>query len=272
MVRQLSRAFFFLLVVWGVTSCTVVRPGFQQERFPLYDVRDVTVFANRPGSAELIAGVDRRISDAIAATQRLNMAPRVVLSVRLERVRKAMGVDSDRHEAEFSVDAVSVDNGAILASGDFKAIIYSDAVQMRDEILSEAIAARIRAAFGLMTPPAPMAGARRLPPPDMPPPAGDLPPPSPAQFDLPPPAPGTSPDTPMMLPDDAGPATVFPPAPEAAPAKPRETPRKETHKAGSDLESGAKGRVSLKPAADAQPATPCGEGKATPCPAAPAQP
>ncbi len=266
MVRQLSHAFFFLLIVWGVTACAVVRPGFQQDRFPLYDVRDVTVFANQPGSAGLIAGVDRRVSDAIAATRRLEMVPRVVLSVRLERVRKAMGVESDRHEAEFSVDAVSVDNGAILASGDFKAITYSDAVEMRDEILAEAIAARIRAAFGLMTPPVTMSGMRRPPPPEY-----DQPPLEPVQFD-PPPAPLTLPDTPVMQPDAGGPAPAFPPAPKPAPAKARDVPARETHKAGSDLETGAQGRISLKPAADAAPATSCGEGTAAPCPAAPAQP
>ena len=260
MVRQLSHAFFFVIVLWGVTSCTAVRSGFQQDRFPLYDVRDVTVFANKPGSAALIAGVDRRVSDAIAATRRLEVAPRVVLSVKLERVRKAMGVDGDRHEAEFSVDAVSVDNGAILTSGDFKAIVYSDAAQTRDEILAEAIAARIRAAFGLMTPPAPMPGTRRLPPP------GDgLPPPQPMQLD-PPVAPMPS------IPSDTGPEPMFPPQPEPAPSKTPDPPRKETHKAASDLENGATGRVSLKPAASEGAVAACGEGTATPCPTAPAQP
>ena len=156
MARSFVRLFIVLLIGFLITGCAAVK-RYQDERLPRYDVREVAVLANGRVSPALIRGVDSRVSHAISATIRTQPLPRVVLSVKIDRVVKGVGESRDRNEATFSVDVFAVDNGALLANGMFKAISYSTSADSAELGLAEEIAARIRSAFDLMTPPLPRA-------------------------------------------------------------------------------------------------------------------
>lgn len=225
MARHILRAFVILLVGLMVVSCAAMKHYYRDERLPLYDVRDVAVLSSRPVSYALIQGVDTRVSDAIAATVRRQALPRVVLSVKIDRVIKGAGERRDRNEAEFSVDVASVDSGALIASGSFKAVSYSMTVQTADENLAEDIAARIRYAFGLTTPS--ILKVRR--PPVLPPIASA----DSTDYQLP------AVTTGLGLNTDDGVEPV---------AKVERKPKPvDTQPASSDLESGAKGAITIKP-------------------------
>lgn len=280
MIRFFSRTISLLLLVFGIASCAAMTRNLQEERAPLYDVRDVTVFASARNAMGVIGGVDRRVSDAIAVTRRYEPAPRVVLTVRIDRVALGLGEGRDRNEADFTVDVVSVDSGAVFATGGFKAINYSLPSAGTEEFLAETIAARIRYVFSLMTPPTAYVSPQRFPPR----PAAPAP-------DLDDAAPGRVSAAPQVQDDFIAPSVqakldaedkaakpakpkaeeiMLPaatPAPDVAKAKPA-APKKETHAAASDLEAGAQGRISIKPpAGDAAATAACGTGTADPCPA-----
>ncbi len=282
MTRLFFRSVFLLLLVFGVAACAAMKRNLQQEQAPLYDVRDVTVFANARNAMGVIGGVDRRVSDAISVTRRYEPLPRVVLTVRIDRVALGLGEGRDRNEADFNVDVVSVDNGAVFASGAFKAISYSQPSAGTEEFLAESIAARIRYVFSLMTPPAAHVSPERFPPP--PPVAAPDVEEAPARVSaVPAQADFIAPsiqakidaqDKAEKAPKAKSVEAVLPEAtaaPTVAKANPV-APKKDVKAAGSDLEAGAQGRISIKPAAttDAPAAAACGAGSADPCPTAPA--
>lgn len=156
MARFFVRLFTLLFLGVLITGCAAVK-RYQDERLPRYDVREVAVLARGRVSPALIRGVDSRVSHAISATIRTQALPRVVLSVKIDKVVKGIGENRDRNEATFSVDVFAVDNGALLGNGMFKAISYSTSADTAELGLAEEIAARIRSAFDLMTPPLPRA-------------------------------------------------------------------------------------------------------------------
>lgn len=279
----MARLFFrtvFLLLLAVVASCAAMKRNLQEERAPLYDVRDVTVFATARNAMGVIGGVDRRVSDAIAVTRRYEPAPRVVLTVRIDRVALGLGEGHDRNEADFTVDVVSVDSGAVFATGGFKAINYSLPSAGTEEFLAETIAARIRYVFSLMTPPTAYVSPQRFPPRPAAP-APDIEDEAPARVSAAPQVQDDfiAPSVQAKLDAEdkaAKPAKrkaeemtlpVTTPAPAVAKAKPAAS-KKESHTAGSDLEAGAQGRISIEPPAGNAPATTaCGTGAADPCPA-----
>lgn len=244
MVRQIFRALFVVLLGIALASCAR-KPPVEETRPLLYDVREAAVVAGEGVSPALMRGVDRRLADAIAATQRPLPSPRVVLSVNIGTVVKGSGNARGRNSATFTVSAVAVDSGAVIAAGTFKVDTVSINPTIADQSLAEEIAARIRFAFALVTPsvkPVRLSQrtSTRL--------IGD--------------APASADATPMLLP-------VSPIVPKVAPAV-------EQAPVGSDLEGGAKATISLTPPAAAPaavttpataPVTATATGEATATPA-----
>lgn len=139
----------FLLAVLASCSLTNGRPITR----PLsYHVRDVTVVADATVPTRIIAGVDRRVSAAIAATRPPAGAERVVVLVRIERLGYGFNARRQLRTARFSVTAVSVETGDPVATGSFQVNNPTDDPMMAEESLAEEIASRVRFAFALASP------------------------------------------------------------------------------------------------------------------------
>ena len=139
----------FLLAALASCSLTNGRPITR----PLsYHVRDVTVIADATVPTRIIAGVDRRVSAAIAATRPPVGAERVVVLVRIERLGYGFNARRQLRTARFSVTAVSVETGEPVATGSFLVNNPTDVPMMAEESLAEEISSRVRFAFALASP------------------------------------------------------------------------------------------------------------------------
>jgi hypothetical protein len=85
---------FALLLLGALASCSLIN-GRPITRPLSYNVRDVTVIADATVPTRIVAGVDRRVSAAIAATRPPAGAERVVVLVRIERL--GYGFNALRH-------------------------------------------------------------------------------------------------------------------------------------------------------------------------------
>lgn len=257
------KAAIAVVTIAVLSSCSFT--GRQPIERPLYyDVRDVAVIAGARVSQVLIAGTDRRIAEAIAVTRRPVALPRVVLTVSIRDYAPG-GVFADRRpRATFKVVATSVDNGMDVAAGTFTVFSETDNPYFLDESLAEQVAARVRFAFSLATPPA-VRRERPRQPQNRPAtqsaarPAASEPAMSPAAAVPPPPvSPAAPAAAPVTQPVTAAPSSrpippVIPPVVPTAPVSPpaaKRVPEPEPA-AGTNVEDGAKGSISLdKPACD----------------------
>ena len=116
---------------------------------PIYDVRSAVVLGGPNVPPELLSGIGDRIDSAINATVRTEVYPRVVLTIRVASVQKAVGFDRNRNVAKIKIDAASVDDGSVIAVSAFEVTSTAYDKSMVDQILAEDVAARIRSAFQL---------------------------------------------------------------------------------------------------------------------------
>ncbi|WP_454745778.1 hypothetical protein [Ciceribacter selenitireducens] len=140
-----------LFLLGALASCSLIN-GRPITRPLSYHVRDVTVIADATVPTRIIAGVDRRVSAAIAATRPPAGAERVVVLVRIEKL--GYGFNARRHlqTARFTVTAASVETGEPVAEGSFLVNNPTDDPMMAEESLAEEIASRVRFAFSLASP------------------------------------------------------------------------------------------------------------------------
>lgn len=150
MACLLFRAVVFGLAGLAMASCSSMERRLQPP--PVYDVREVAVIADQKISRSLIRGVDRRVSDAIAATHRQMPLPRVVLTVTINDVNNGTAKLTSMNEATFTVNATAVDNNEVVATGTFKVFSQATEPSAAYQMLAEEIAGRVRFAFGLTTP------------------------------------------------------------------------------------------------------------------------
>jgi hypothetical protein len=115
----------------------------------VYDVRSVVVLSGPNIPAAVLAGVGDRINQAINATVRTEVYPRVVLTIRVVSVQKEQGYEKKHVVAKVTVDAASVEDGTVIAVSSFEASSISISDNAADEILAEEISARIRSIFSL---------------------------------------------------------------------------------------------------------------------------
>lgn len=134
-----------------LASCTLLH-GRGIDRPLVYYVRNVTVMADARIPLDLIDGVDRRVSAAIAATRAPQGAERVVLLVKIDRLGFGEGARRRLAQAKFTVTATSVETGEPVAQGVFTVNSPTDDPRWVRQALAEEIAARIRFAFSLTTP------------------------------------------------------------------------------------------------------------------------
>lgn len=142
---------FALLLLGALASCSLIN-GRPITRPLSYNVRDVTVIADATVPTRIVAGVDRRVSAAIAATRPPAGAERVVVLVRIERLRYGFNARRHLQAARFSVTAASVETGDPVATGSFLVHNPTNDPRMAEERLAEEIASRVRFAFSLASP------------------------------------------------------------------------------------------------------------------------
>lgn len=117
-----------------------------------YDVRAAVVVAGPKIPLPLVQGVERRMSDAVAATTRTEVLPRVILTVRLDDMSTSIGLDKNKNEINVKVSAASVETGAIVSEGEFKVMTETSSSALASESLAEEVAARLRSLFSLQRP------------------------------------------------------------------------------------------------------------------------
>ena len=140
-----------LFLLGALASCSL-NNGRPITRPLSYNVRDVTVMADATVPTRIIAGVDRRVSAAIAATRPPAGAERVVVLVRIERLGYGFNARRQLQTARFTVTAASVETGEPVATGSFLVNNPTDDPMMAEESLAEEIASRVRFAFSLASP------------------------------------------------------------------------------------------------------------------------
>lgn len=262
-VRSLRIAAALGLVML-LASCSILQ-GRNIDRPLVYFVRNVTVMADARIPLDLIEGVDRRVSAAIAATRAPQGAERVVLLVKIDRLGFGEGARRRLAQAKFTVTATSVETGEPVAQGSFTVNSPTDDPKWARQALVEEIAARIRFAFSLTTPrirkpmPPRMISTRLTtdPPPVIVP---DAPPAAPRAAAVAPQAPTmpqnspaattpvvsvTPPPTEMAAPPVA---EVAQPPSSTAPAQPAR--RAADVRSGTPVENGASGTIRLRPDCD----------------------
>lgn len=122
------------------------------ERPVYYDVRDVAVVAGGGVPQQIVAGIDRRIADAIVATLRPVSLPRVILTVQVTDYRSRGYFNNGRPTLTFRVVATSVDSGVDIAAGSYTVTSVTDMPGYAEESVAEEVAARVRDAFSLQIP------------------------------------------------------------------------------------------------------------------------
>lgn len=140
-----------LFLLGALASCSLIN-GRPITRPLSYHVRDVTVIADATVPTRIIAGVDRRVSAAIAATRPPAGAERVVVLVRIERLGYGFNARRQLQTARFTVTAASVETGEPVATGRFLVNNPTNDPMMAEESLAEEIASRVRFAFSLASP------------------------------------------------------------------------------------------------------------------------
>lgn len=117
-----------------------------------YDVRDAFVAARPEISHALMLDIDRQVGDAIVATYRPLVLPRVVLTVRLDRVERTDFLLGTRHSAAVTVKVASVSTGEVVAAAIFDASAFALDPSVADAMLADRISQRIRREFRLSEP------------------------------------------------------------------------------------------------------------------------
>lgn len=118
----------------------------------IYDVRGAFVAARPDVSADLMQMIHRQVSDAIGATIRDNIRPRVVLTIRLASVRKIPFLFGQRSSARVIVRAASVTTGEVIAEAKFTATIVGFDDQTMENELAYGVAERVIREFRLDRP------------------------------------------------------------------------------------------------------------------------
>lgn len=261
-------------IAFGLVLCLVSCASIQARMFPkhlVYYVRNVTVVADARMPLDLIAGVDARVSAAIAATKPPQGAERVVLMVKIDRLDRGEGARRRMERAHFTVTVTSVETGELVAEGKYVVNAPTDDPKFARGALAEEIAARIRFDFSLAHP-----MVRMVPPPrmlstrlktDAEPQATPTPlVPQPAKAAVLPAKPAVAATAPKALPpvaDEAAPVEMA--APPILPVTKTDKPAfpdqpalpADEVKPGTTVEQGARGAVRLGGGCDPTIATDC---------------
>ena len=118
----------------------------------IYDVRGAFVAAKPDVSHGLMQIIHEQVSDAIAATTRERMRPRVVLTIRLASVNQFPFLFGQKATARVIVRAASVSTGEVIAEAKFTATIVGLDRSALENELAYGVADRVIREFRLERP------------------------------------------------------------------------------------------------------------------------
>ncbi|NTJ42351.1 hypothetical protein G6L28_07015 [Agrobacterium larrymoorei] len=118
----------------------------------IYDVRGAFVAARPDISPDLMQSIHYQISNAIEATTRGKIRPRVVLTIRLVSVAKNSMLVGERASARVIVRAAAVQSGEVIAETKFTATVVSLDKSSIEQDLASGIAERVISEFRLNRP------------------------------------------------------------------------------------------------------------------------
>lgn len=118
----------------------------------IYDVRGAFVAARPDISPDLMQSIHYQIANAISATTRVKLRPRVVLTIRLASVSKTSLLVGERASARVIVRAAAVQSGEVIAEARFTATVVSLDKSTVEQDLASGIAERVIGEFQLNRP------------------------------------------------------------------------------------------------------------------------
>jgi hypothetical protein len=152
MVRLFLSILILVTIGLGLSSCGN-RTRLSRQQVMFYDVRQAVVTANGAVPLAVMAGVQRRLDSAIRMTVRPVAMPRIVMNVRIDAIRKGLGIHQGRSEADIAVTLSAVDDGQPFQTIGFRVYSFTLEPGAADEAMAEAIAGRLRYAYSLSVPP-----------------------------------------------------------------------------------------------------------------------
>jgi hypothetical protein len=147
----MSRAWQTLLGCLALVACSSLS-SLKPPPDPVYDVQSAAVISGPEIPPALISATNERINAAIAATTRNAALPHVTLNVRITQIGIGQGFQHDRNTAKVTIDATSIDSGAVIAIASFETTTMSPDMASANDQMAEDIAARVRSTFALKTP------------------------------------------------------------------------------------------------------------------------
>lgn len=151
MLRLVART--LLLVSLSLSLAACAKPRRVVEAPPVYDIRAVTVTANKDVPPAVLRGIRDRLDKAITATVRPVPMPRAVMTVRVVQTTKAAALDGVRGQAEVSVVLSEVTSAHPIDVRNFQIMSFSDNNPASNAAMAEAIASRLRFEYKLAIPP-----------------------------------------------------------------------------------------------------------------------
>lgn len=118
----------------------------------IYDVRSAFVAARPDISPDLMQSIHYQVSNAITATTRGKIRPRVVLTIRLVSVAKSSLLIGERASARVIVRAAAVQTGEVIAEAKFTATVVGLDKSSMERDLASGIAERVISEFRLNNP------------------------------------------------------------------------------------------------------------------------
>lgn len=144
----LQRLGIIMLAALALMSFRLTPEAVEGDRL-LYDVRGAFVAARPDVSPELMQSIHYQISNAIQATTRDMMRPRVVLTIRLVSVTKSAIMFGERASARVIVRAAAVQTGEVVAETKFTATIVGIDKAAIEQELASGIVDRVVSEFRL---------------------------------------------------------------------------------------------------------------------------
>lgn len=125
MFRNIPSVLFIALAVLTLASFRMPA-GDGKDGGMVYDIRGAFVTVGEEIDPRLARTVEQHLKAAIRATERSESLPRVVVSVRIDELKRDDSFFGPRIRARFTVKAAAVNSGAVIAVGVYSARSRSD--------------------------------------------------------------------------------------------------------------------------------------------------
>lgn len=146
-----ARALAIALAAILLTACGT-RPRQMPEVQQIYEIRAVTVTADAGAPRAMLRGIKQRIDRAIRESVRPVPMPRAVMNIHILSVTRSAGYDGMRTQTDLSVTLTDVPSGQPVLTRGFVVYSFSLGDRGADNAAAEAIAARLRVEYALHQP------------------------------------------------------------------------------------------------------------------------